>query len=64
MLKEIDVKILDLLKDGWKQEEIGREVGYSYTAIRKRLSDIIYPQLGAVNTINAVYIAMKRGLIQ
>ncbi len=55
--------ILNLVKLGKKDAAIGLVLGISEGNVANRISHGILPRLGAVNRTHAVYIAMKRGLI-
>ncbi|CAN5817693.1 response regulator transcription factor [soil metagenome] len=61
-LSEEDRGILRHAARGLTNREIGRELGRSEIAIKKRLQ-VIFSKLGAVDRANAVAEAMKRGLI-
>ncbi len=59
----LDQRMLRLLSCGWTQKEIAAAMNYSPSAIHRRLRGHIYPALGAANATQAVYRAVKAGLI-
>ena len=62
-LDETDIKVLNLLAQGYSRNEIEEMMGYSHEYINQKLSTVIYPKLGAINIAQAIYIATKRGII-
>ncbi len=61
-LSDEDREILRLAARGLTNREIGRELGRSEIAIKKRLQ-VIFTKLSAVDRAHAVAEAMRRGLI-
>ncbi len=61
-LSDEDREILRLAARGLTNREIGRELGRSEIAIKKRLQ-VIFAKLGAIDRAHAVAEAMRRGLI-
>ncbi len=61
-LSDEDREILKLTAQGLTNREIGRELGRSEIAIKKRLQ-VIFAKLGAVDRAHAVAEAIRRGLI-
>lgn len=61
-LSEEDREILRRAAQGLTNREIGRELGRSEIAIKKRLQ-VIFTKLGAVDRANAVAESIRRGLI-
>lgn len=57
------IAILELIKLGLKDEEIGQKLGITSDAVSNRISHGILSRLGARNRAHAVYIAMKRKII-
>ncbi len=57
------LRVLKLVAEGTPNKRIGIELGISANYARKIVSTI-YAKLGAVDRANAVYIAMRRGLIK
>lgn len=61
-LSDEDREILKLAAQGLTNREIGRELGRSEIAIKKRLQ-VIFAKLGAIDRAHAVAEAIRRGLI-
>ena len=61
-LSDEDREILKLTAQGLTNREIGRELGRSEIAIKKRLQ-VIFAKLGRVDRAHAVAEAIRRGLI-
>ena len=61
-LSDEDREILKLAAQGLTNREIGRELGRSEIAIKKRLQ-VIFAKLGAIDRAHAVAESIRRGLI-
>lgn len=59
-----EVTILKMLSEGFTQEQIADALAWSPSAIHRCLRGRIYPALGAANAAQAVYQAVKRGVIR
>ncbi len=60
----LDMEMLTMLSRGRSQKQLAEALCYSPSAIHRRLRDHIYPALGAANAAQAVYQAVKRGVIR
>lgn len=61
-LTEREVKVLRLIAEGKKDQEIARSLGQSLRTIRRDVTGL-YQKLGASNRAQAVALASRRGLI-
>lgn len=61
-LKKRDIRLLQLVEQGYKNDEIGEAMFLSTESVKKYLYDI-YQQLGVKNRINAVLKANELGLL-
>lgn len=57
------IEVMDLVKLGLADKEIGYRLGVATNVISNHLSNGIFPRLGAPNRANAVYICIKEGII-
>ncbi len=62
-LTERQVEILNYIKLGYLDKQIAVELGVTEPAVSNRVSHGILPRLGALNRAHAVYLGLKRGLI-
>ena len=62
ILTQREVEVLDYAKEGFSNEEIAERIYVSKHTTKAHISSII-KKLQAKNRINAVYKAVKRGLI-
>lgn len=58
------IEIMNLVKLGFTDMQIALELGMSVSAVKGHLSDGVFRRLGAVDRANAVYICMRRGIIE
>ena len=58
-----DIKILQLISEGLKYEEISQKLGLSKATIKNRMWRCYY-KLGAINAPHAMAIAMREGYIK
>lgn len=62
-LTERQTRILSLIRLGYKEKEIAETLGLSKKTVEAHKTRL-YTNIGAKNAPNAVYIAMKRGLLE
>lgn len=62
-LTPYEIEILDLVKLGYKDKEIGAELGIALGTVKQHLQ-FIYAKLGAVNRVDAVVKALRAGYLQ
>lgn len=58
------LQILNLIKLGYTNKAIAFELGLATETIRTTLRVYIFPRLGTQSRAHAVYIGMKKGLIE
>lgn len=56
-------QILAMTANGMTRPEIAEELGMGYETVKERMKQI-YQRLGAKNGPHAVYLALKRGIIE
>lgn len=61
-LSEREITVLEYLTQGLKYEEISDSMGISINGVKKHVTSI-YSKLGAINRADAIYIAMREGII-
>lgn len=62
-LTERQLEIMNLAKLGYMNKQIADRLDVGIETISTIMSRDIFPHLGALNRAHAVYICMKRGLI-
>lgn len=61
-LSKREKEILDLLSQGMKREEMAAYYSISISTVKKHITNI-YNKLGAINRADAIYLAVKMGLL-
>jgi DNA-binding CsgD family transcriptional regulator len=61
-LSEEQIRILTLLIDGWTDDRIARELGISFSSVRRRLKEAA-DELGAVSRVQLAVFAVERGIV-
>ncbi|MEP5236025.1 MAG: LuxR C-terminal-related transcriptional regulator, partial [Cyclobacteriaceae bacterium] len=56
-------EILQLMAEGYKEEDIAHKLGISHVTLRRHKS-LLYPRLGVNNSVSAVVTAIDLGLIK
>jgi DNA-binding NarL/FixJ family response regulator len=59
-----EIRVLELLADGYEYQEMGRLLSIQGDTIKKMVAYRILSKLGADNKTQAVAMALRRGLIQ
>ncbi len=59
-----EVEMLKMLSEGLTQKEMADVLAWSPSAIHRQLRNRVYPALDAANAAQAVYQAVKRGVIR
>ncbi len=63
-MNALDIEILTLVAHGYRRQEVADKMGYSIGWISDCLGHRIFPDLNASTSAQAVYEAMKEGLIE
>ncbi|MGI6153649.1 MAG: LuxR C-terminal-related transcriptional regulator [Christensenellaceae bacterium] len=58
-----ETEVLSYLSQGYSREDISRILGISIHGVKKHITNIYY-KLGALNRVDAIYIAVANGLIE
>ena len=58
------IEVMNLVKLGFTDMQIAIKLGMGVGSVKGHLSDGVFRRLGAVDRANAVYICMKRGIIE
>jgi DNA-binding CsgD family transcriptional regulator len=61
-LSDEHVRILTLLVEGWTDERIARELGISFSSVRRRLKEAA-DELGAASRVQLAVLAVERGIV-
>ncbi len=64
MIRDTDIEMLKMLSEGHPQKTIAAAISWSPSAVHRRLRERVYPALGAVCAAQAVFQAVRAGLIE
>ena len=61
-IKQKEKDLIQLIANGWKDDEIAQRMGLSYSTIRLRVNNLLRKS-GMINRTQLVYWATKNGVI-
>jgi DNA-binding NarL/FixJ family response regulator len=58
-----EIRLLELLADGFRYRDIAPHIGYKNDRSVKNVAKLIFDKIGADNQTHAVAMALRRGII-